>query len=104
MKVSAISMNRKMGQACQRLHHHCVIFLDVLQAGMWLNTEGEQRLKDSYSTDTLECTEKAVQDFNQFLTEAKVLRHCSKADLIKRALFGCITSQQFFYFPSVESL
>lgn len=85
MKVSAISMNGKMGQACQSLHHHCILFLDVLQAGMWLNTEGEQRLKDPYPTDTLECTEKAMQHFNQFLTEAKVLWHCNKADSIKRA-------------------
>ncbi|XP_029288016.1 quattro isoform X2 [Cottoperca gobio] len=41
-------------------------------AGMWFNAEGEQRLKDSYTTDeTLVCTEKALQHFDVFLTQSK---------------------------------
>ncbi|XP_044036632.1 uncharacterized protein KIAA1755 homolog [Siniperca chuatsi] len=44
----------------------------ICMAGMWFNTEGEQRLKDSYTTDdTLVCTEKALQHFNLFLTQSK---------------------------------
>uniref|UniRef100_UPI003AABEE60 quattro n=1 Tax=Centroberyx gerrardi TaxID=166262 RepID=UPI003AABEE60 len=40
--------------------------------GTWFNTEGEQRLKDSHTTDdTLKCTEKALQHFDPFLTQAK---------------------------------
>lgn len=39
---------------------------------MWLRAEGEQRLKDSYTTDTLVCTEQAMQYFDQFLAQAKV--------------------------------
>lgn len=42
---------------------------------MWFSTEGEQRLKDSYTTDeTLACTEKALQHFNLFLAQSKVLQ------------------------------
>ncbi|KAM7005870.1 quattro [Tautogolabrus adspersus] len=44
----------------------------ISTAGMWFNTEGEQRLKDSYATDdTLVCTEKALQQFDLFLKESK---------------------------------
>lgn len=46
---------------------------------MWFNTEGEQRLKDSYATDdTLVCTEKAFQHFNLFLAQSKVLQQFNK--------------------------
>uniref|UniRef100_UPI0037E9965F quattro n=1 Tax=Semicossyphus pulcher TaxID=241346 RepID=UPI0037E9965F len=44
----------------------------ISTAGMWFNTEGEQRLKDSYVTDdSLVCTEKASQHFDLFLKESK---------------------------------
>ncbi|XP_045932418.1 quattro isoform X2 [Micropterus dolomieu] len=44
----------------------------ISTAGMWFTTEGEQRLKDSYTTDdTLVCTEKALQHFDMFLTQSK---------------------------------
>ncbi|XP_040890117.1 uncharacterized protein KIAA1755-like [Toxotes jaculatrix] len=44
----------------------------ISMAGTWFNTEGEQRLADSYTTDnTLACTEKALQHFEQFLTQSK---------------------------------
>nr|XP_046240272.1 uncharacterized protein LOC124056657 isoform X2 [Scatophagus argus]XP_046240274.1 uncharacterized protein LOC124056657 isoform X2 [Scatophagus argus] len=44
----------------------------ISTAQKWFNGEGEQRLKDSYTTDdTLECTEKASQYFDLFLTESK---------------------------------
>ncbi|TMS19716.1 Pleckstrin homology domain-containing family G member 4B [Larimichthys crocea] len=44
----------------------------ISTAGMWFSTEGEQRLKDSYTTDeTLACTEKALQHFNLFLAQSK---------------------------------
>lgn len=44
------------------------------QAGTWFSTEGEQRLKDSYTNDdTVVCTEAAVQHFEEFLAQAKVL-------------------------------
>ncbi|AWP03134.1 pleckstrin -likey domain containing family G (with RhoGef domain) member 4 [Scophthalmus maximus] len=44
----------------------------ISTAGTWFNTEGEQRLADSYTTDdTLVCTEKALQHFEQFLTQSK---------------------------------
>lgn len=46
---------------------------------MWFNTGGEQRLKDSYTKDdTLVCTEKALQDFDLFLTQSKVLQQYKK--------------------------
>ncbi|KAM9361869.1 LOW QUALITY PROTEIN: quattro [Symphorus nematophorus] len=44
----------------------------ISMAGMWFNTEGEQRLKDSYTTDdTLMSTEEALQHFDLFLPQAK---------------------------------
>ncbi|XP_042357373.1 uncharacterized protein LOC121954103 [Plectropomus leopardus] len=44
----------------------------ISTAGMWFSSEGEERLKDSYTTDeTLVCTEKALQHFDDFLTESK---------------------------------
>ncbi|KAF7656820.1 hypothetical protein LDENG_00036000 [Lucifuga dentata] len=44
----------------------------ISTAGAWFNTEGEQRLKDSFATDdALESTEKAFQLFNLFLTQSK---------------------------------
>ncbi|XP_070758793.1 quattro [Enoplosus armatus] len=44
----------------------------ISTAGTWLNTEGEQRLKDSYTTDdSLVGTEKALQNFDLFLTQSK---------------------------------
>lgn len=51
-----------------------MILLVVRQAGTWFSAEGEQRLKDSYTTDdTLVCTETAIQHFEEFLAQAKVL-------------------------------
>lgn len=51
-----------------------IILLAVAQARTWFGAEGEPRLKDSYTTDdTLVCTETAVQHFEEFLAEAKVL-------------------------------
>ncbi|XP_031132422.2 pleckstrin homology domain-containing family G member 4B-like [Sander lucioperca] len=44
----------------------------ISTAGLWFSAEGEQRLKDSYTTDnTLVCTEKALQHFDVFLTQSK---------------------------------
>ncbi|XP_033483393.2 quattro [Epinephelus lanceolatus] len=44
----------------------------ISTAAMWFSTDGEQTLKDSYTTDeTLVCTEKALQHFDLFLTESK---------------------------------
>lgn len=47
-------------------------FLDVLQVGMWLNSEGEQMLRDSNTADSLVCAEKALDHYDLFLTQAKV--------------------------------
>lgn len=47
-------------------------FLYVLQVGMWLNSEGEQMLKDSHTVDSLVCAEKALHHYDLFLTQAKV--------------------------------
>ncbi|XP_075952517.1 quattro [Anarhichas minor] len=50
----------------------------VSTAGMWFNAEGEQRLKDSYTTDdTLVCTEKALQHFDVFLAQTKDKQQCA---------------------------
>ncbi|KAM8913748.1 quattro isoform 2-T2 [Spinachia spinachia] len=44
----------------------------ICTAGLWFNAEGEQTLKDSYTTeDTLVCTEKALLHFEVFLTKSK---------------------------------
>ncbi|XP_022058630.2 uncharacterized protein LOC110957095 [Acanthochromis polyacanthus] len=44
----------------------------ITSAGMWFSSEGEQKLKDSYTTDdTLVCTEKTLQHFHLFLTQSK---------------------------------
>nr|CBN80926.1 Puratrophin-1 [Dicentrarchus labrax] len=44
----------------------------ISTAGMWFNTEGEQKMKDSYTTDdTLVCTEKDLQNFDLFLIQSK---------------------------------
>lgn len=46
---------------------------------MWFSTEGEQGLKDSHTADdTLVCTEKALQHFDLFLAQAKVLQQYNK--------------------------
>ncbi|KAM9860037.1 quattro [Aulostomus maculatus] len=45
---------------------------EISTAGKWFNTEGEQRLKDTYKTEeNLVCAEKTLQKFNVFLTQAK---------------------------------
>ncbi|XP_070703420.1 quattro [Pempheris klunzingeri] len=45
---------------------------NISTAGMWFNTGGEQKLKDSYKMDdALVCTEKALQHFEVFLTQSK---------------------------------
>ncbi|CAK6958201.1 uncharacterized protein LOC128355238 [Scomber scombrus] len=50
----------------------------ISTAGTWFNTEGEQRLKDSYTTDyTLGCTEKTLQQFDLFLTQSKEKHQCA---------------------------
>ncbi|XP_034022917.1 uncharacterized protein KIAA1755 homolog [Thalassophryne amazonica] len=44
----------------------------ISTVGMWFNTEGEQKLKDSYMTeDTLVCTEKTLEHFDRFVTQSK---------------------------------
>ncbi|XP_041837157.1 uncharacterized protein KIAA1755-like [Melanotaenia boesemani] len=44
----------------------------IIKAGIWFSTEGEQRLKDSCTTDdALVCTQKTLQDFNLFLQQSK---------------------------------
>lgn len=49
---------------------------------MWFNAEGEQRLKDSYTTDdTLVYNEEAMQHFDLFLAQLKVLQPSSKTGL-----------------------
>ncbi|XP_035008070.1 uncharacterized protein KIAA1755 [Hippoglossus stenolepis] len=48
----------------------------ISTAGTWFNGEGEPRLVDSYTTDdTLVGTEKALQHFEQFLTQSKEKQH-----------------------------
>lgn len=47
-------------------------FLSVLQVGRWLNSEGEQMLKDSQTADSMVCAEKALHHYDLFLTQAKV--------------------------------
>lgn len=56
-------------------------FHNVLQVGMWLNSEGEQMLKDSDASDSLGGAEKALQRFDLFLVQAKVRQRCSNRDL-----------------------
>lgn len=49
---------------------------------MWFNAEGEQRLKDSYATDdTLVYNEEAMQHFDLFVAQSKVLQPPSKRGL-----------------------
>ncbi|KAM9759771.1 quattro isoform 1-T1 [Menidia menidia] len=44
----------------------------IITAGLWFSAEGEERLNDSFTTDELlTCTEKALQDFNLFLSNSK---------------------------------
>lgn len=50
----------------------------ISTAGMWFNTEGEQGLRDSYTTDdTPVCTEKALQHFDLFLAQTKEKQQCA---------------------------
>ncbi|XP_059184640.1 pleckstrin homology domain-containing family G member 4B-like [Centropristis striata] len=64
----------------------------ISTAGMWFNAEGEQRLKDSYTTDeTLVCTEKALEDFNVFLTQSKEKQQYALT-LVKEAEGVVVTS------------
>uniref|UniRef100_A0A3Q3KPC2 Quattro n=1 Tax=Monopterus albus TaxID=43700 RepID=A0A3Q3KPC2_MONAL len=56
----------------------------ISTVGMWFNTEGEQRLKDSNTTDeTLLCTEKALQHFELFLTQSKKNQQYAMALLVE---------------------
>lgn len=74
---------------------------------MWFSAEGEQRLKDSYTTDdTLVCNEKAIQHFDLFLAQSKVLQNFFPklfGSKKKLPLFGCLcfypTSDCFPLFP-----
>ncbi|XP_033939106.1 quattro isoform X2 [Pseudochaenichthys georgianus] len=45
---------------------------NISTAGIWFNAEGEQRLKNSYTTnESLMCTEEALQHFDVFHAESK---------------------------------
>ncbi|XP_069014057.1 quattro isoform X1 [Embiotoca jacksoni] len=65
----------KSNESLQRLDflfRHREMEAKISTAGMWFSAEGEQRLKDSYPTDdNVACTEKALQHFHLFLTQAK---------------------------------
>ncbi|XP_029947989.1 quattro isoform X2 [Salarias fasciatus] len=44
----------------------------ITMTGMWFSTEGEERLKASYTTeDNLACTENVLKHFHLFLTQSK---------------------------------
>ncbi|XP_040059586.2 quattro [Gasterosteus aculeatus] len=50
----------------------------ICTAGMWFKAEGEQSLKDSYTTqDPPVCTEKALLHFDVFLTKSKDKQQCA---------------------------
>lgn len=66
--------------------------LNVLQVGMWLNSEGEQMLKDSDTSDSLGGAEKALQHYDLFLTQAKVRQRCSNRDLKAFSLLQALFS------------
>lgn len=64
---------------------------------MWFNAEGEQRLKDSYATDdTLVYNEEAMQHFDLFLAQSKVLQPSSKTGL-KKGVFPYMAFYSFTY-------
>uniref|UniRef100_A0A3Q2SZR5 Quattro n=1 Tax=Fundulus heteroclitus TaxID=8078 RepID=A0A3Q2SZR5_FUNHE len=59
-------------QHLEVLLRHREIEAKIISEGLWFSTEGEQMLKNSYATDeTLVGREKALQDFNVFLTKLK---------------------------------
>uniref|UniRef100_A0A096M8U4 Quattro n=1 Tax=Poecilia formosa TaxID=48698 RepID=A0A096M8U4_POEFO len=59
-------------QHLENLLRHRDTEAKIISEGLWFSTEGEQILKKSYSTDdTLVGKEKAMEDFNLFLTKSK---------------------------------
>ncbi|KAM4741771.1 quattro isoform 2-T2 [Anableps anableps] len=59
-------------QHLESLLRHREMEAKIIAEGLWFSTEGEQILKNSYTTDdTLVGREKALQDFNLFLTKSK---------------------------------
>lgn len=62
-------------------------FHNLLQVGMWLNSVGEQMLKDSGTSDSLGGAEKALQHYDLLLTQAKVRWRCGNRDLKAFRLF-----------------
>uniref|UniRef100_A0A7N6FGR0 Quattro n=1 Tax=Anabas testudineus TaxID=64144 RepID=A0A7N6FGR0_ANATE len=54
--------------------------LREMEVGTWFSTDGEQRLKDSYTKDdNMVCAEKALQHFELFLTQSKENRQHAAA-------------------------
>lgn len=72
---------------------------------MWFSAEGDQRLKDSYTTDdTLVCTEKALQHFDLLLTQSKVLQRCKNRGLkIRNVSLIWLSVFHFTYQPFSRS-
>ncbi|XP_027858822.1 quattro isoform X1 [Xiphophorus couchianus] len=59
-------------QHLENLLRHRDMEAKIISEGLWFSTEGEQILKNSYSTDdTPVGREKALEDFNLFLTKSK---------------------------------
>lgn len=63
---------------------------------MWLNSEGEQMLKESDAADSLVGAEKALQQYDLLLAQARVRQHCRKRDL---TAFHVIYQPPPPYFP-----
>lgn len=69
-----------------------------MQAGIWFNAEGEQRLKNSYTTnESLMGTEEALQHFDVFHAESKVLQQYN--NILKNCLYLAVYVS--FYIPKV---
>ncbi|XP_043977580.1 uncharacterized protein KIAA1755-like [Gambusia affinis] len=59
-------------QHLENLLRHRDMEAKIISEGLWFSTEGEQILKNSYSTDdTLLGRENSLEDFNLFLTKSK---------------------------------
>ncbi|XP_054877649.1 quattro [Poeciliopsis prolifica] len=81
-------------QHLENLLRHREMEAKIISEGLWFSTEGEQILKNSFSTDdTLVGREKALEDFNLFLTKSKDKQQCALI-LIKEAeeIIGTINS------------
>ncbi|MEQ2288834.1 hypothetical protein AMECASPLE_026798, partial [Ameca splendens] len=89
-------------QHLEVLLRHREMEAKIISEGLWFSSEGEQILKNSYTTDdTLVGREKALKDFNLFLAKVKLCRdQCEETGCSKSGAFiWTVTSREVRCYP-----